>query len=132
MNKILVLRNKRVCFQGVVHSFGLAASMTKILVLLFLTFSSKMVIGPPTLKKTPISRVNRRFFFKVSGPMTKILVLRSKRVLEGLVMLWRNNSKAVMLQVGLAFDWPNFKTAKETHVCMFDSAHQKFKTKELE
>ena len=37
----------------------------------------------------------KRRFFKVGGPMNKILVLRNKRFFKRLVMLWRNNSKAV-------------------------------------
>ena len=51
---------KRLCFQHI--------PLTKIL-----------VIGPPTLKKRLLYA-----FFQVGGPMTKILVLRNKRVFKGL------------------------------------------------
>ena len=77
---------------------------------------------------------NRRFF-KVGGPMNKILVLRNKRVFKGLVMLWSSfggTSRNLFLQVGQAFDWLNFKMANDMSVYSFDSVHQKLKSKRRE
>ena len=78
--------------------------------------------------------VNRRFF-KVGGPMNKILVLRNKRVFKGLVMLWSSfggTTRKLFLQVGQAFDWLNFKMANDMSVYSFDSIHQKPKSKRRE
>ena len=79
-------------------------------------------------------RDNMRFF-KVGGPMNKILVLRNKRVFKGLAMLWSSfggTTRKLFLQVGQAFDWLNFKMANDMSVYSFDSVHQKLKSKRRE
>ena len=74
---------------------------------------------------------NIRRFFKVGGPMNKILFLRNKRVFKGLVMLCSSfgGAKELFLQVGQAFDWLNFKMANDMCVYSFDSVHQRLKSK---
>ena len=75
----------------------------------------------------------KRRFFKVGGPIHKILVLRNKSVFKRMVMLRSSSggtTRKPFLQVGQAFDWLNFKMANDIFVYSFDTAHQKLKSKQ--
>ena len=73
----------------------------------------------------------KRRFFKVGGPMNKILVLRNKRFSSGWSCFGGTTQK-LFLQIGQAFDWLNFKMANDMSVYSFDSVHQKLKSKRRE
>ena len=67
--------------------------------------------------------------------MNKNLVMRNKRVFNGLVMLWSSfggTTRKLFLQVGQAFDWLNFKMANDMCVYSFDSVHQRLESKRRE